>query len=140
MKLNIRKLQESDWDTLVDLWKMWPDWQAHPTQSILPENGTGGLIVEKNGKPIIAGFIYTTNSKIGCMEWIVSNADYREDDRKEATSLLISGLEHVAKISGCEAVISIGKNKSLMNIHESLGYTIDKTPSYEISKKITKTI
>ena len=139
MELNIRKLEESDWDTLVNLWKMWPDWQAHPSKAILPENGTGGLIVEKNGLAIIAGFIYTTNSKIGWMEWIVSNPDYREDDRKKATALLISGLEHVAKISGCEAVISIGKNKSLMSVHESLGYTIDKTPSYEISKNIKTT-
>ena len=136
MELKIRKLEESDWPTLVELWNMWPDWVAHPSQSILPENGTGGLIVEKDGLPIIAGFIYTTNSKIGWMEWIVSNADYREDDRKEATALLISGLEQVAKISGCEAVISIGKNKSLMKVHESLGYTIDKSPSFEISKKI----
>jgi|TARA_R110000744_G_C19161057_1_gene540490 hypothetical protein len=136
MELKIRKLEESDWDTLVKLWSMWPDWVAHPSQSILPENGTGGLIVEKNGLAIIAGFIYTTNSKIGWMEWIVSNSEYRESDRKEATALLISGLEHVAKISGCEAVISIGKNKSLMKVHESLGYTIDKTPSFEISKKI----
>ena len=136
MELNIRKLKESDWDTLVSLWNTWPDWQVHPTKALLPENGTGGLIVEKNGKAIIAGFIYTTNSKVGWMEWIVSNADYREDDRKQASELLVSGLEHVAKISGCEAVISIGKNKSLMKVHESLGYTIDKTPSFEISKKI----
>ena len=137
MELSIRKLKESDWDTLVDLWNMWPDWyKSHPTQALLPENGTGGLIVEKNGTAIIAGFIYTTNSKIGWMEWIVSNADYRESDRKEATKLLISGLEHIAKISGCEAVISIGRNESLMKIHKSLNYTIDEKPSYEISKNI----
>ena len=47
MELSIRKLKESDWDTLVSLWKMWPDWQTHPTKALLPENGTGGLIVEK---------------------------------------------------------------------------------------------
>ena len=44
MELNIRKLKESDWDTLVSLWKMWPDWQTHPTKALLPENGTGGPV------------------------------------------------------------------------------------------------
>jgi len=136
MELNIRKLKESDWDTLVSLWNTWPDWQVHPTKALLPENGTGGLIVEKNGKAIIAGFIYTTNSKVGWMEWIVSNADYREDDRKQASELLVSGLKHVAKISGCEIILSVGRNKGLMQTHRNLGYTVDKDPSYEISKKI----
>jgi hypothetical protein len=136
MELKIRKLKESDWGTLVGLWKMWPEWQTHPTKELLPENGTGGLIVEKDGKAIIAGFIYTTNSKIGWMEWIVSDANYKEDDRKEASELLVLGLEHVAKISGCKVILSIGRSKGLIETHRSLNYTIDKDPSYEISKKI----
>ena len=136
MELNIRKLKESDWDTLVSLWKMWPEWQKHPTKALLPENGTGGLIVEKNGKAIIAGFIYTTNSKVGWIEWIVSNADYREDDRKQASELLVSGLEHVAKISRCEVILSIGRSKGLIETHRGLGFKVSCEFSYEISKKI----
>ena len=51
--------------------------------------------------------------------------------------LLVSGcLEHVAKISGCEVILSIGRSKGLIETHRGLGYTIDKDPSYEISKKI----
>ena len=136
MELNIRKLKESDWDTLVSLWKMWPEWKQHPTKDLLPENGTGGFIVEKNNTPIIAGFLYTTNSKVGWIEWIVSNKDYREKDRKQAAELLVSGKEHVAKISGCEIILSVGRNKGLIQTHKDLGYTIDKDPSYEISKRI----
>jgi len=136
MELNIRKLKESDWDTLVSLWKMWPEWKKHPTKDLLPENGTGGFIVEKNNTPIIAGFLYTTNSKVGWIEWIVSNKDYREKDRKQAAELLVSGIEHVAKISGCEIILSVGRNKGLIQTHKNLGYTIDKDPSYEISKRI----
>ena len=137
-KLNFRPLKEEDYKTICEWWKWWR-WPVIPRE-MLPDKGKSGFIVEKNNIPIVSAFLYLTNSTGALLEWIVSNPEYREDDRKEATSLLISGLEHVAKISGCEAVISIGKNKSLMNIHESLGYTIDKTPSYEISKKITKTI
>ena len=55
-----RKLKESDWETLVGWWKWWK-WAIMP-KDFLPENGTGGLIVEKNKTPIVAGFLYKTNS------------------------------------------------------------------------------
>ena len=137
MELNIRKLQESDWDTLTKLWNMWPEWEnKFPTKELLPENGTGGYIVEKSGVPIVAGFLYTTNSKVGWVEWIVSNKDYREHDRKDALELLILGIEHVAKSSGYSIILSIARNKGLMNAFKDLKYTVDDKPSFEISKKI----
>jgi hypothetical protein len=103
---------------------------------MLPENGTGGFMVEKNNKPIIAGFLYTTNSKVAWVEWVVSDPDYRESDRKQAMELLINGIENVAKNSGFKVILSIGRSKGLIETHRKLGYTIDKNPSYEISKKI----
>jgi len=136
MELNIRKLVDSDWDTLVKLWGTWPEWEVHPTKALLPENGTGGFIVEKNKTPIVAGFLYTTNSKVAWFEWVVSNADYRGSDRKEAMELLINGMESVAKSSGFEIILSIGRNKGLINTHKKLGYTVDDIPSYTISKII----
>ena len=56
MELNIRMLKDSDWNTLVEWWDAWPDWQA-PAKEFLPENGTGGFIVEKQDQPIVAGFL-----------------------------------------------------------------------------------
>ena len=44
MKLNIRMLKNSDWDTLVKWWEAWPEWKT-PPKDMLPENGTGGFIV-----------------------------------------------------------------------------------------------
>lgn len=44
---------------------------------MLPENGTGGYIVEKGEIPIVAGFLYTTNSKVGWMEWVISNKNIK---------------------------------------------------------------
>ena len=88
MELNIRMLKDSDWNTLVEWWNAWPEWQA-PAKEFLPDNGKGGFIVEKQNKPIVAGFLYTTNSKAALLEWIVSNPKYREDDRNQAIELLI---------------------------------------------------
>tara|TARA_R110000751_G_scaffold37397_2_gene90719 strand:+ start:2208 stop:2618 length:411 start_codon:yes stop_codon:yes gene_type:complete len=135
MKLNIRMLKNSDWDTLVKWWEAWPEWKT-PPKDMLPENGTGGFIVEKGDIPIVAGFMYTTNSKVAWLEWIISNIDYKEDDKEEAIKLLITGIEHVAIESGFKIILSIGRNKSLMNIHTSLGYHVDDKPSHEIMKII----
>ena len=135
MELNIRALKESDWDTLLSWWKWWR-W-PELSKDVLPMNGTGGLMICKGDIPIAAGFLYLTNSKAAWLDWIVSNPEYREKDRKESLVLLINGLETVAVNEGCSTIISITRNKSLMDIHSKLGYTVDNNPSYEISKKIT---
>ena len=81
MELNIRRLTENDWDTLCHWWDAWPEW-VNPPKDFLPDNGTGGLIVEKD-VPIAAGFIYYTNSKGALFEWVISNPEYKERDRKQ---------------------------------------------------------
>ena len=135
MKLNIRKLEESDWDTLTKWWKWWPNWTA-PTKSFLPNNGTGGLMVEKNKKPIVAGFLYFTNSEAVLLEWIVSNPEYRESDRKDAIELLINTSEQFCKNEGKKYMFTIGRNKHLIETHKRLGWFVDEKPSYEIVKNI----
>jgi len=135
MKLNIRMLKDSDWNTLVEWWSAWPEWTA-PSKDFLPDNGKGGFIVEKQGEPIVAGFLYITNSKAALLEWIVSNPKYREDDRGAAIELLIKGAESVCKKQGIKYVFSIGRTKQLINTHKKLGYTVDEKPSHEIVKTI----
>jgi len=93
-------------------------------------------MVEKNNQPIVAGFLYTTNSKAALLEWIVSNPKYRENDRDKAIELLIEGAESVCKKQGIKHIFSIGRNKHLINTHKKLGYHVDDKPSYEITKQI----
>ncbi len=134
MELQLRQLEESDWEMLQSWWKAW-GW-PEMTKDLMPLEGLGGLIIEKEGKPIASGFVYLTNAKVAWTEWIVSDPDYREDDRVEALKTLVQGLEEVAIQAGCKIVLSVGRNKGLLNIHKELGYTVDDSPSYEISKKI----
>ena len=37
---------------------------------------------------------------------------------------------------GFKYMFSIGRSKSLINIHKEMGWTVDEKPSYEITKKI----
>ena len=112
------------------------EWQIHPAKEMLPMNGIGGLMVECENQPVVAGFLYLTNSKIAWMEWIISDKNYKKRNKKEAIELLINSLEQIAKSTGAEMIFSVSQNKRLLKTHENLGYTIDKTPSHEISKKI----
>ena len=135
IKLFSRKLKAADWDTLVKWWDSWPEWSA-PSQDFLPNNGTGGLMVEKDGKPIVAGFMYETNSFGLLLEWIVSDPDYKGADRKEAIEKLIIDAEKEAKKMGFKYIFSIGRNKSLIETHKKLNWTVDKKPSHELIKKL----
>jgi len=132
MKLNIRRLTSEDYSTLVKWWDAWPEWQA-PPQTFLPDTG---FIVEKNNIGIVAGYVYITNSKAALLEWIISNPEYRESDRKDAITLLIQAVERVLTDQGVKHVFTIGRNKHLINLHKKLGWMVDKKPSYEIIKNL----
>jgi hypothetical protein len=135
MELKARILQDEDWDTLCGWWDSWPKW-VNPPKSFLPDNGKGGLMVEKNGKPIVAGFLYLTNSDAVLLEWIVSDPEYRDKDRKQALELLITSAENTCKALGKVHMFTIGRNKHLIETHKKLGWTADPDPSYEMIKNI----
>lgn len=134
MELKVRALEESDWENMSSWWKWWR-W-PEVSKDTLPLNGCGGLMVYKDETPIVAGFLYLSNSKVAWLDWIVSNPNYRQQDRKQALETLISSLEEVARQQGYSIIISIARNKHLIETHKKLGYSVDETPSYEISKKI----
>ena len=134
MELKARALEESDWNTLQEWWDRWK-WPKM-NRDLLPLNGLGGLIVCKGDIPIVAGYLYLTNSKVAWMEWIISNKDYREDDRKEAMEILILELENIALSVDKNIILSVGRNAGLIDVHKKLGYTVDDKASYEISKKL----
>jgi len=93
-------------------------------------------MVEKDNQPIVAGFLYFTNSDAVLLEWIVSNPDYRDKDRKKAIELLIATAENVCKDSGKKYMFSIGRNKHLIETHKKLGWVVDESSSKELIKKI----
>jgi len=130
--MNIRKLTEGDYQTLESWWKAWK-WPP-VEKEFLPDNGTGGFVIEKNGTMIVAGFVYITNSKAVLLEWIISNPEYKEDDRGVAITCLINEIEKIIKDWGYKYIFSIGRTKALIDKHKELGWSVDDTPSYEIVK------
>jgi len=130
MELNIRKLKQGDLTFIRKWWEAWPEWVS-PTDDFLPETG---VVVENNNKPVAAGFIYLTNAKVALLEWIISDPEYREGNRKQALELLITGAEEIIKDLGYKYSFSICRHKGLIETHKKLGWHVDKRPSHELVK------
>jgi hypothetical protein len=132
--MNTRTLTESDWETLSDWWKAWK-WPVM-AKDMLPDNGTGGIMVENEGENIVAGFLYWSNSKLVWLDWIISNPKASRDIRQEAIKKLILTAEHMTKEAGSKYMMSISRSNSLLKTHEQMGWNVDKTPSHEMVKII----
>jgi hypothetical protein len=132
--MNTRTLTESDWETLSDWWKAWK-WPVM-AKDMLPDNGTGGIMVENEGENIVAGFLYWSNSKLVWLDWIISNPKVNRDIRQEAIKKLILTAEHMTKEAGSKYMMSISRSNSLLKTHEQMGWNVDKTPSHEMVKII----
>jgi hypothetical protein len=121
MEFNIRPLNETDYDTILVGW--WKDWGWEPPQrDFLPDDGKGGIIVLDGDEPICAGFMYTSNSKVAWVDWIISSKEYRGEDRKEAISLLVSTLTNICKNTGHKYSYALIKHQSLIDTYKELGY------------------
>ena len=111
-ELLFRPLVEEDYETICKWWKWWR-WPIIPRE-ILPDEGKSGFMVEKNKQPIVSCFLYITNSKGAMLEWVVSNPDYRQQDRKKAIELLITSVETTCKHMGFKFLFSIGRSSHLI--------------------------
>lgn len=122
MIFNIQPLKESDYsDILVGWWNAW-GWEP-PQKDFLPENGKGGVCVFEDTIPICAGFLYTTNSGVAWVDWIISNKEYnKKPHRQQAISLLVDTLTNIAKKTGHKYSYALIKHKGLIDTYKSLGY------------------
>lgn len=116
--MEFRYIEQSDYEMLVDWWKFWK-FPAPPIE-MLPDSG---VIVNKDGVDICAGFIYFTNSKTCWIEFIVSNPNVRQkEDRREAIISVIDILCSVGKNNGYTIAYTSLKNESLQNKYLECGF------------------
>ena len=134
MGLNIRELNETDYDNiLVDWWLQW-GW-VPPQRDFLPNDGKGGIIIYDDETPVCAGFMYITNSKAAWVDWIISNKEYtKKPQRGDAIKLLVSTLTNICKTTGNKYIYALIKNESLINTYQGLGYIQGSTYTKEMIK------
>jgi len=130
--MEFRYIEQSDYETLVDWWKFWK-FPAPPIE-MLPDSG---VIVNKNGVDICAGFIYFTNSKTCWIEFIVSNPNVRQkEDRREAIISLIDILCSIGKNNGYTIAYTSLKNQSLQNKYLECGFAEGSKNCNEYIKRL----
>jgi len=134
MKFTIKPLQYEDYDLiLTGWWKAW-GWEA-PNRDFLPQDGKGGIMVWDGDTPVCAGFLYSTNSKVAWVDWIISNKEYREL-RKEALMVLIESLTSIAKNLDNKFAYALIKHNGLINVYEKQGYTQGDSYNKEMIKAL----
>ena len=134
MELKARTLLEQDYSMLEEWWKAW-GWPP-VSKDVLPDNGTGGVMIEYKDKPIVAGFIYWSNSGMCWFDWVVSDPDGNKRARPLAVKFLIQTVEQMVKNAGKKCIMSISRSNSLLKIHKKLGWVVDEKPSSEMIKRI----
>tara|TARA_R110000824_G_scaffold54463_6_gene150273 strand:+ start:1907 stop:2317 length:411 start_codon:yes stop_codon:yes gene_type:complete len=133
MEFKVRLLEEGDYEnTLLKWWKDWK-WDA-PAKDFLPENGLGGIMVSKGDTDICAGFLYFTNSKAAWCEFLVSNKEYKDDDRSLAIKVLLDSLSEMGRWKGVKYVYTSLKNDSLIEKYKDCGYIQGSTGCTELIK------
>ena len=108
------------------------------TRDFLPLDGVGGMMVlDIDGTPICAGFVYLTNSKVAWVDWIISSKTYRKKpQRKEAILLLLSSLVDECKSKESKYIFSNNNNSNLIEHFINIGFVKGCTDSTELIKMI----
>jgi hypothetical protein len=128
--MNTRIITKLDYDTILVKW--WKDWRwTPPLYDSLPSTG---IIVGKDDIDICAGFVYYTNSKMAWIEYIVSNFEYKEKDRKEIIEFTINVLCELAKDAGFKYLYTSLKNESLINRYSNCGFITGDANCQEMIK------
>lgn len=132
--LHVRSLTSEDYSE--NLVKWWNDWRwTPPPREFLPNNGVGGFMVCDEDYPVVAGFLYITNSSVAWIEFIVSNMEYRhKKNRNDAIRLLISTLEELARINGKKYIYSSLKSEPLINAYIDCGFVKGSSNTQEMIK------
>lgn len=79
-----------------DILSKW--WSAHGSFPPKPEHlSHTGIVVEVEKKPVCAGFLYDTDSKICVFEFVVSDPSAKKQIRCDALNLLIETIKDIAE-------------------------------------------
>ena len=135
-KLNIRKIEEKDYE-FINKW--WQEVQLDTiSREILPMNGLGGLIIEKE-KPIAVSYLYLTNSKVAYVDNLIVNPSYNNKDRFKVVSTLIEACARLAKQTGCIDIWAMSNSRGVLQRCKNLGAIISeekyKVITYSLNKK-----
>ena len=145
MELRVRKLKETDWDYIPGWWEKYgaegfpkdflPGSYPIEGEKETKRDGLGGFVVCKDNHPIAAMWLWLTNSKTAIPAVVVSDKNYRDEDRSDALQLLVDFTTDFAEQMGFKYAFAWAKPGMVLDRYKNAGYHIDETPSYEVVMK-----
>lgn len=107
--MHVRHINKQDYDLLSSWWKA----QEFPEipQELLPD--TGLLVSNLLGIPVVAAYLYKTNSKVGWLEWTTANPEIRGIQRDLAFDVLFKNMINYGKDLGISIILTSVSNPSL---------------------------
>lgn len=115
--MKARRLTEKDHPVV----KSW--WEAHKwpaiSRDLLPETG---IIVESD-RPIVAGWVYKTDSKMGWLEWIISNPETTKEERSQALDELLQVALSEARDLGLTVLFGALSHAGLIDRYKKHGFS-----------------
>jgi len=100
--IKVRQITMDDYKQ-IDAWYK-KRGELRPKMILLPNDGLGGFIVEKNEKPVAVIYLYLTNSKMGYFDFLMSDPDYKEKDRPNIIMSLFYYCHKKAVSTGCNCI------------------------------------
>lgn len=127
----IRWIEEQDIE-IINNW--WDDWgEKPPLLELLPEDGYGGLVVERDGKIVAAMYVYLTNSKMGYMDFLISDRKWKNKDRWDLIMDLGLACYNVLIKAGCTEVWGMSLVEGVVERLQAIGATISEDPHFKMS-------
>lgn len=93
-----------------DWWKFWKF--PVPNVEFLPQSMICAYIGDR---PISIGFLYSTDSKISWLEFVVADPKSGKQERADAIEKVICSAKFLAGVLGFDVVFTSSKNQSLNN-------------------------
>lgn len=110
---------EKHYETICIWWGSY-DWPNVPLSHLPPT----GLVVEADGSPVCAGFIYFTQSAFCLFEWIVADKAAEKATRTEALDKLIIGAKDLCKVNGVSSIFTSVRNVGFVWRLEKHGFKV----------------
>lgn len=106
-----------------DMLQEW--WLAHASYPPRPEHlSTTGIIVEADNRPVCAGWLYKTDSKICVFEFVVCDPFAEKETRDAALTLLIETIKNIASENGDSLIYTSVGSQKYINRLTSSGFII----------------
>ena len=117
--LDVRFYEDADYE-VINQW-----WNDNNSSDFFPRDyldDVTGIIIELDGEPACACFMFAASKKVSWMEFVVCDPEIRREDREMVLDGMIKSGTNWAKLNGFGLVISTTEYDTQLKRLESNGY------------------